>query len=83
MSRKTLEYEVELKKLQDLVGGYIEVVDLGRRRVLIINEEGKLKHLPENRVATGIMYRYKGEENVMPGDYIAGNAIFTYRKNLE
>lgn len=42
------EIENELKPLQEIVGGYIEVITLPRNTALIINEEGKLKGMAPN-----------------------------------
>lgn len=38
----------DLQTLQELVGGYIECVMVGKGIVLIVNEEGKLQGLPQN-----------------------------------
>lgn len=38
-----------LESLQHEVGGYIEAVYLSPSAVIIVNEEGKLQHLPPNR----------------------------------
>lgn len=66
-----------LVELQAYVGGYIQVLDhwvtvLGKRqRVrMIINEEGKLRGLPYNKVATELI-----GEVLMPGDHIVGTAL--------
>lgn len=41
----------ELRDLQEAVGGYIETLSIFNDNVtIIINEEGKLNELPENRV---------------------------------
>ena len=41
-----------LERLQELVGGYIETVpSIFRDYILVIDEEGKLKGLPKNRIA--------------------------------
>ena len=41
-----------LERLQELVGGYIETVpSIFRDYILVIDEEGKLKGLQENRIA--------------------------------
>ena len=45
---------VGLKRLQDLVGGYIEVVNLTDGRILIVNEEGLLLKLPFNEQASDL-----------------------------
>lgn len=71
-------YEIELptgegeslNKLQELVGGYIEGVDVPgfHSAIALVNEEGKLRGLSTNLLATMIL---------MPPhtDYIAGTAI--------
>jgi len=43
-----------LKKKQDAVGGYIEVVHTRASKVLIVNEEGLIKRLPFNVKASEI-----------------------------
>lgn len=60
-----------LETLQEAVGGLIEVVWLTPRMVMIINEEGKLRSLPDNDAATVIYqhYYYNG------CDVIVGNAL--------
>ena len=62
-----------LKEMQEAVGGLIEIVttrglhELGDC-IMVVNEEGKLKNLPRNTVATVLA-------RLFPGDYIAGPAI--------
>lgn len=63
-----------LAAYQNAVDGYIEIVSvysLNEDCVLIINEEGKLKHLPLNRTATAIY------DN--PIDCIVGTALIVKR----
>ncbi len=43
-----------LKRKQELVGGYIELVHINEGRVLIVNEEGLIHRLPLNHEATGM-----------------------------
>jgi hypothetical protein len=43
-----------LKEKQDAVGGYIEVVHTQQKKVLIVNEEGRIKNLPFNLKATEV-----------------------------
>jgi|TARA_R110000751_G_scaffold59335_4_gene124627 hypothetical protein len=38
----------QLQQLQDIVGGYIEVVQLGGGEIAIVNEEGLIHGLPYN-----------------------------------
>ena len=40
--------ENDLKKLQEIVGGYIETVSVCTEFVIICNEEGRIKQLPYN-----------------------------------
>ena len=58
-----------LKKMQDLVGGLIEIVKVSEGRVLIINEEGKIHGLPVNNVASMIFDS--------DTDYIVGDVLLT------
>lgn len=57
------EIENNLETLQELVGGYIEDVRIGSNLLVIVNEEGKLKHLDFNFV--------------LGFDIICGTAVFT------
>jgi hypothetical protein len=43
-----------LKEKQDAVGGYIEIVYPNADKVLIVNEEGRIKDLPFNVKASEI-----------------------------
>lgn len=46
---ETVEYEqLQLKDMQEIVGGYIEVVNIGNNVVMVLNEEGKLEGLKPN-----------------------------------
>lgn len=63
--------ELSLKDMQQMVGGYIEMVRLSNgKQALIINEEGKLKGLPTNPTATLLVADVLREQ-----DYIVGDAI--------
>jgi hypothetical protein len=46
--KKSLSKDNLLKQLQALVGGYVEVVNLGYGKILLVNEEGLLENLPPN-----------------------------------
>ena len=43
-----------LQEKQDAVGGYIEVVATRKGKVLIVNEEGRMKRLKKNKKASDI-----------------------------
>ena len=69
--------EPTLKEMQDFVGGLIQVVRATDGSHIIINEEGKLKGLPMNVVATTM---YLGEDwdddtSAMFNDFLVGNAM--------
>lgn len=61
-----------LEELQAIVGGYIEVINLRDDKVMIINEEGKLMHLPYNHQATILAHSNRA---IFPDDVIVGNAL--------
>ena len=56
-----------LKEMQDIVGGYIEIVYLKDGRIMVLNEEGKLNDLNPNSEATKL-YTH---------DYIVGDVLVT------
>lgn len=58
-----------LFELQQYVGGYIEIVYLKKDKILVVDEEGKLKGKPINRIATG----WLNADGII--DYVAGTAI--------
>lgn len=71
--------DFSLEELQEFVDGYIEIVWLDKERSMVINEEGKLKHLPYNKKATEeYNSSYKGRN-----DYIVGNALICKSNQLK
>lgn len=46
------EIENRLEALQYAVGGYIETIPLGHGALMIVDEEGRLKGLARNRIAS-------------------------------
>jgi hypothetical protein len=58
-----------LQELQGFVQGYIEIVGVGNK-YLILNEEGKLNGLDMNRKATEIFIKYYGSTDVIVGDVL-------------
>ena len=75
----TADEKPDLYKMQEMVGGNIELVACryeNQRRPMIINEEGKLNRLKLNSKATDM---YLDLHDVK--DYIVGNAIIF--KNFE
>lgn len=60
-----------LEELQKGVEGYIEIIDLSDKTIMVVNEDGKGRLYP-NMMATVIA---KGCRAILPHDYIAGNAV--------
>ena len=56
------EINGELHEMQEIVGGYLEVIGLFDGIFCVLNEEGKLKGLPINFI--------------FGGDFIVGNVFF-------
>lgn len=44
-----------LEELQKFVGGYIQVFNIGKGKIIIMDEEGKMKNRPVNQKATKIL----------------------------
>lgn len=72
----------ELEELQQLVGGNIELLysTSSPHRVMVIDEEGKLKGEPLNMEATHIAY---SEQIITPLDYIVGKALYINSKSIQ
>lgn len=68
----------ELEEVQRLVGGYIEIVNLGGEDVMVVDEEGKLKGKPVNTVATIIAHM---RHAIHHNDCIVGDVLIC--KNCE
>lgn len=62
-----------LEELNEFVGGYIEIVYLNDGRLMVVNEEGKLKALPINVRATALYGSV---------DIITGNALICDRDQI-
>ena len=60
----------ELEEMQEIVGGYIEIIRLNDGRMIIVDEEGKSKNKAVNIPATNILRR-----DHYTTDYIVGTAI--------
>lgn len=69
-----------LESLQAAVGGYIECIYVGDGKVLIVNEEGKLKDLEANNPATKLATEAGA---LFYGDYICGPAVLCDESELE
>ena len=61
-----------LEEIQEIVGGYIEILTFKDGRMMVMNEEGKLLGFPINPEAT----RIARENNLIwPNDYIVGTVL--------
>jgi len=63
-----------LKEMQGFVGGYIEMLQLQDGRIMWCNEEGKLKGLPVNSLATSACKYF---------DTIVGDVLITEPGEVE
>lgn len=44
--------DVQLEEMQEIVGGYIEIVRLDEKTIMVVNEEGLVYNLPYNAKAS-------------------------------
>ena len=65
----------ELSTLQGAVGGYIEIVPTRDGRLLVCNEEGKLKGLPVNWKATELTRGILAAEDLVVGDCVIADKV--------
>lgn len=74
--REAWEGGHSLEAFQDCVGGLIEIVRLSEGRILVVDEEGRLKGKPHNPEATKISRGH------VFGD-IRGDALLTHESLME
>ena len=67
-----------LDEMQQIVGGYIQMVDISGRRKMVLNEEGKIHGLSFNEKATHFW-----EEKYGKTDMIVGNVLIMTRGGKE
>lgn len=65
-------FRADLKNLQELVGGYIEPVRLHDNGVMLVDEDGLMKGLPLNPMAS-----------VIAGTKIVGTAVIVGQEGAE
>jgi hypothetical protein len=68
--------DFSLKELQKYVGGSIQMVETKDNRIIVMNEEGKIKGLMPNRRATKI-YQYGLY------DYIVGDVLVVQKNQIK
>lgn len=71
------EKDFSLKELKEIVGGYIEILDL-KDAYMVINEEGKLLNLPFNLNATRTYQHF-----ARIGDYIVGDVLVCSKEQIQ
>lgn len=71
--------DYQLDELQEIVGGYIEVVYLADGRIMVLNEEGKLRGLAYNQRATALFRKQTG----ITDDFIAGDVLICKEEQLK
>lgn len=66
--------DFSLEEMQAIVSGYIEIVYLQNEKIMVLNEEGKLKGLAINHEATRIFRKsYPYTNDVIVGDVLVCN----------
>lgn len=68
--------DFSIDELNEFVDGYIEILHIGDK-LLVCNEEGKLKNLQYNAIATCLI-NAAGIK-----DYIVGNALFCDKDKIK
>ena len=71
--------DFSLDELKGFVGGYIQILHMGRGELMVINEEGKLKNLPINKDAT-IFAKWKGV--ISSKDNIVGTVLICHKSQI-
>ena len=65
--------DFKLEELQAFVGGWIEILTLTPKRIIVVNEEGKCNQLPINTTATNIYCFATKVTDVVVGDVLVCN----------
>lgn len=76
---KVVEIDGTYESLRDLIGGYLEALPFTDGTSVYIDEEGKLKGLPPNLIATSLM-RSIGP-GLWPDDSICGTMVIVGNLN--
>lgn len=66
--------DFKLRELQKIVDGYIEIVWLPNDKIMVVNEDGKLRGLETNVEATRIYYNTFGYKDIIVGDVLLCDA---------
>lgn len=68
-----------LEELQAIVGGYIQIIDLNKYDIMVMDEDGK-RDKEENFLATFIAHR---DGAIMPCDHICGDVLVCAREMVK
>ncbi len=69
--------DYKLDELRRIVGGNIEIIDLGKR-CLVVNEDGMMMRLPYNTMATNWLLVATGSR-----DFIVGDALLCEKDRIK
>lgn len=72
--------DFQLEELQKIVGGYIEIINLFNGKILVVNEEGKLKGLEQNEIATTIAH---DADAIADWDCIVGDVLYCLSEEVQ
>lgn len=70
-----------LEELQEIVGGYIQIIPLDNEEVAIIDEEGKIKHKFVNILAD--YYCKQHGWHPLRNDYIVGDVLICNENDID
>ena len=71
--------DFQLEELQKIVGGYIEIIHLdATNRLMVVDEEGKLKGYSYNEKATELIHN-----ETFLDDFIVGNVLVCDKKQIK
>lgn len=71
-----------LRDMQKAVGGFIEYVRFNDGRVMVVNEEGQIHGLQENKAATELMKSQAPKYWWGPGHCILGDVVILTREEF-
>lgn len=69
-----------LRTLQAMVGGYVEILPLGRTHYMVVNEDGHRLELPPNQRATDL---YMADGRRPPNSIIAGDVVICPKRFID
>ena len=72
--------DFQLDELQEIVGGYIEIVRVNTGEIIICNDNGKLYGLPVNDNATMLAHYFNAIAN---DDFIVGDVLICNKNQVK